>query len=53
MMFNIDIAKQAREVIFSRKTKKPFHFQVFFNEVPIKLGVSETFRFLSRSENGF
>ena len=31
MMFNPDLTKQAQEVIFSRKTVKPFHPQVFFN----------------------
>ena len=41
MMFNADITKQAQEVIFSRKTVKPFHPQVFFNEVPIERSVSQ------------
>ena len=41
MIFNPDITKQAQEVIFSRKTVKPFHPQVFFNELPVEHGVSE------------
>ena len=41
MMFNADITKQAQEVIFSRKTVKRFHPQVFFNEVPIERSVSQ------------
>ena len=40
-MFNADITKQAQEVIFSRKTVKSFHPQVFFNEVPIEPSVSQ------------
>ena len=41
MMFNPDLTKQAQEVIFSLKTVKPFHPQVFFNKVPIKCSVSQ------------
>ena len=41
MMFNPDLTKQAQEVIFSRKTVKPFHPHVFFNEVPVKRCVSQ------------
>ena len=40
-MLNPDITKQAQEVIFSRRTVKPFHPQVFFNEVPIERSVSQ------------
>ena len=40
-MYNNNIIKQAQEVIFSRKTVKPFHPKVFFNEVPVKRSVSE------------
>ena len=39
MMFNPDLTKQA-QVIFSRKTVKSFHPQVFFNEVPVEYSVS-------------
>ena len=31
MMFSADLNKQAQEVIFSRKTMKPFHPQVFLS----------------------
>ena len=41
MMFNPDLTKQAQEVIYSRKTVKPFHPHVFFNEVPVKRCVSQ------------
>ena len=41
MMFNPDLTKEAQEVIFSRKTVKPFHPQVFFNEVPVERSVSQ------------
>ena len=41
MMFNPDITKLAQEVIFSRKTGKPFNPQVFFNEVPVERSVSQ------------
>ena len=40
MMFNPDLTKQA-QVIFSRKTVKSFHPQVFFNEVPVEYSVSQ------------
>ena len=40
-MFNPDITKLAQEVIFSRKTGKPFNPQVFFNEVPVERSVSQ------------
>ena len=35
MLFNPDITKQAKEVIFSRKNTKIDHPTVFFNEVPV------------------
>ena len=35
MVFNPDITKQAVEVIFSVKTKKPFHPDLTFNGVPV------------------
>ena len=35
MIFNPDITKQAKEVIFSRRNKKIDHPKVFFNEVPV------------------
>ena len=41
MMFSPDLTKQAQEVIFSRKTVKPFDPQVFFNEVPVECSVSQ------------
>ena len=41
MMFNPDLTKQAQEVIFSRKTVKPFHPQVFLNEVPVERSHSQ------------
>ena len=41
MMFNPNITKQAQEAMFSRKKIKPFHPQVFFNEVPVERSVSQ------------
>ena len=41
MMLNPDLTKQAQEVVFSRKTEKSFHSQVFFNEVPVDRSVSQ------------
>lgn len=35
MTFNPDITKQAIEVIFSWKKKKPIHPQIIFNDVPV------------------
>ena len=35
MVFNPDITKQAVEVIFSVKNKKPFHPELSFNEIPV------------------
>ena len=40
-MLNPDLTKQAQEVVFSRKTEKSFHSQVFFNEVPVDRSVSQ------------
>ena len=39
MTFNPDITKQTQEVIVFRTTVKPFHPQVFFNEVPVERSV--------------
>ena len=41
MMLNPDLTKQAQEVIFSRKTVKSFHHQLFLNEVPAERSVSQ------------
>ena len=41
MMFNPDLTKQPQEVTFYRKTVKPFHSRVFFNEVPVERSVSQ------------
>ena len=41
MMFSPDLTKQAQEVIFSRKIMKPFHPEVFFNEVRLEHSVSQ------------
>ena len=41
MMFSSNITKQAQELIFSRKTVKPFNPQVFFNEVPAECSISQ------------
>ena len=35
MLFNPDITKQAREVIFSRKNAMVNHSTIFFNETPV------------------
>ena len=35
MLFNPDITKQTKEVIFSRKNTKTDHPTIFFNEVPV------------------
>ena len=37
MSFNLDRAKQAQEVIFSRKTNKVKHLPLYFNNVTVKL----------------
>ena len=44
-MFNLDLNKQAQPAIFSRK--KPFHPQVFFNEVPVECIVSQKHLYLN------
>ena len=41
MMFSSNITKQAQELIFSRKTVKPFNPQVLFNEVPVERSISQ------------
>ena len=35
MIFNVDLSKQAQEVIFSRKTNKISHPTTTFNTVPV------------------
>ena len=35
MAFNLDISKQAQEVIFSRKSVKASHPAVFFDDIPV------------------
>ena len=35
MNFNPDPSKQAQEVIFSRKIKKPNHPELIFNNIPV------------------
>ena len=35
LVFNPDITKQAVEVIFSVKKKKPYHPELIFNDVPV------------------
>ena len=35
MSFNLDVSKQAQEVIFSRKKKIDNHPDIFFNNLPI------------------
>ena len=35
MSFNPDPSKQAQEVIFSRKIKKPNHPELIFNNIPV------------------
>ena len=36
MSFNSDPTKQAQEVIFSRKLKKPLYSSIKFNNVPVQ-----------------
>ena len=44
MNFNYDPMKQTQEIIFSRKTRKKNHPNLFFNESPvIKVACSEHF----------
>ena len=40
MSFNLDRYKQAQEAIFSRKLRKGFHPNLFFNDQPIKRSVA-------------
>ena len=35
MIFNLDLSKQAQEVIFSRKIKKLLHPTLLFNDIPL------------------
>ena len=35
MSFNPDLNKQAQEVIFFRKLRKPFHAKIFYNNAPV------------------
>ena len=35
MSFNTDSSKQAQEVVFSRKIKKPNHPELIFNNIPV------------------
>ena len=48
MSFNLDVSKQAQEVIFSRKQAKSVHPDLFFNNTPDSL--SKTFRSIFRHE---
>ena len=41
MIFNLDLTKQAQEVIFSRKTKKLLLSCLSFNGIPLKNGISQ------------
>ena len=41
MSFNPDPTKQAQEVIFSRKLKKPLHLSIKFNNVPVQNASSQ------------
>ena len=41
MIFNLDLSKQAQEVIFSRKNKKLLHPCLSFNDIPLKNSVSQ------------
>ena len=41
MIFNLDLTKQAQEVIFSRKTKKLLFSCLSFNGIPLKNGISQ------------
>ena len=35
MIFNLDLSKQAQEVIFSRKVKKPSHSLLIFSNIQV------------------
>ena len=41
MLFNPDITKQAKEIVFSRKVIKTNHPQIYFNNTPVKTCSSE------------
>ena len=41
MSFNPDPSKQAQEVIFSCKIKKPNHLELIFNNIPVKENSNE------------
>ena len=41
MIFNLDLTKQAQEVIFSRKTKKLLHPCLSFNDIHWKNSISQ------------
>ena len=43
MSFNPDSAKQAKEVIFSRKTTKKIHPKIFFNNIPVSKADSQKY----------
>ena len=36
MSFNLDVSKQAQEMIFSERTQKLFHPTVLFNNIPVR-----------------
>ena len=40
MYFNPDRNKQAQEIIFSKKTRKGFHLNLYFNDQSIERSVS-------------
>ena len=39
--FNLDLLKQAQELIFSRKKSKPHHPDLIFNDNPIKKALTK------------
>ena len=39
MIFNLDLAKQAQEVIFNRKTKKLLYLSLSLNNIPFKTNI--------------
>ena len=41
IIFNLDLTKQAQEVIFSRKTKKLLHSCLLFNDIPVRNSISQ------------
>ena len=40
-IFNLNLTKQAQEVIFSRKSKKLLHPSLLFNKIPLKNSTSQ------------